>query len=318
MGNGLLTFKCCSEFCCGRTQIEINNNLYGNYQQMDLEKSKSKQIITNIYIPNCKVEISNDNPNKNIKTYNKPQMSAKNITKKNRSKTEKNFMSEIKDSKEIQNNNFTQFINELTKINNNNNNNNNNNKNANLNGPSPKNNNHSSPMNHKVILNNYCNDMLNYMNKIRNDPKSFIEDIDEIIKNDLKKIDDKECIISESTNEMIKLGINLEKLKENMITQESADALNLNIKLKIKNIGNTEINDSLINELVISKKREIFKTFPKCYFYPIFIKDIKINFIHLLANNKLKEKIFNKDFSNFYVTVFNEKSNRFFAILCLA
>jgi hypothetical protein len=309
MGNGLLTCKCCSEFCCGRTQIEINNNLY---QQIDLEKSKSKQIITNIYIPNCKVEISKDNPNKNIKAYNKPQISTKNLTKKNRSKTEKNFMSEIKDSKEIQNHNFTQFLNEMT-----NNNNNNSNKNVNSNGPSPMNNN-CSPLNVKTILNDYCNNMLNYINKIRNNPKSFVEDLDEIIKNDIKKFYDKECIVSETTSEMIKLGINLEKLKENIMIQERVEALNLNDKLKMRNIGNTEINDNLINELVISKKREIFKSFPKCFFYPIFIKDIKINFIHFLANNKLKEKIFNPDFSNFYVTVFNEKNNRFFAILCLA
>ena len=199
MGSGLLTCKCCSEFCCGRTQIEINNNLY---QQIDLEKSKSKQIITNIYIPNCKVEISKDSPNKNIKSFNKPQISTKNLTKKNRSKTEKNFMSEIKDSKEIQNNNFTHFLNEVT------NNNCNINKNTNSIGQSP------SPMNRKVILTNYCNDMLNYINKIRNNPKSFVEDIDEVIKKDLKKFDDKEYIVSESTNEMIKLGINLEKLKE--------------------------------------------------------------------------------------------------------
>ena len=306
MGSGLLNCKCCSEFCCGRTQIEINNNLFGNYQQIDYDKAKSKQIITNIYIPNCKVEISKDNQNKNIKSFNKPQISTKNLTKKNRSKTEKNFMSEIKDSKEIQNNNFTHFLNEVT------NNNNNINKNTNSIGQNP------SPMSRKVVLNNYCNDMLNYINKIRNNPKSFVEDIDEVIKKDLKKFDDKEYIVSESTNEMIKLGINLEKLKENISTQEKVEALNLNIILKMRNIGNTEINDSLINELVISKKREIFKKFPKCFFYPIFIKDIKINFIHLLANNKLKEKIFYADYSDFYVTVFNEKINRFFAILCLA
>ena len=223
-------------------------------------------------------------------------------------------MSEIKDSKEIQNHNFTQFLNEMT---NNNNNNSNNNKNVNSNGPSPMNNN-CSPLNYKTILNDYCNNMLNYINKIRNNPKSFVEDLDEIIKNDIKKFYDKECIVSETTSEMIKLGINLEKLKENIMIQERVEALNLNDKLKMRNIGNTEINDNLINELVISKKREIFKSFPKCFFYPIFIKDIKINFIHFLANNKLKEKIFNPDFSNFYVTVFNEKNNRFFAILCLA
>ena len=54
------------------------------------------------------------------------------------------------------------------------------------------------------------------------------------------------------------------------------------------------------------------------FFNPTFIKDIKINIILLLENNSIKEKIFYDGFSDFYVTTFNERSNRFLAILCLA
>ena len=54
------------------------------------------------------------------------------------------------------------------------------------------------------------------------------------------------------------------------------------------------------------------------FLYPTFIKDIKINVIFLLAINNIKDKIFNKDIKEFYASTFNEKSNRFFSILCFA
>ena len=68
----------------------------------------------------------------------------------------------------------------------------------------------------------------------------------------------------------------------------------------------------------MKKKRKIIHEYPECFFYPTFIKDIKINIILLLENNSIKEKIFYDGFSDFYVTTFNERSNRFLAILCLA
>lgn len=161
--------------------------------------------------------------------------------------------------------------------------------------------------------------MLGFINKVRNSPKDVLEDIDNIIKNNLKKIDDKEYLISESTNEMIKLDFNIEKIKENLMLQDSVEILKSDNKLKICNYFETsELTDKKINELILNKKREIIKEYPECFFYPIFIKDIKINIILLLEDYKIKEKIFYSGFSSFFITAFNEKNSRFFAILCLA
>ena len=178
---------------------------------------------------------------------------------------------------------------------------------------------HYNNNNNKICFNKYNIEMLNYLNKVRNNPKSMIEEIDNIKKNNIKIINETEYIISDDTNEMIKLNIYMDKIKENIDLQEPVDILKLNNKLKINSkLENIKITDDLINELVIRKKREIYRDFPQCFFYPIFIKDIKLNILLLLTNNKIFDQIFNKDFADFYVTTFNEKSNRFFAILCLA
>ena len=310
MGNGLFSCKGCTEFCSGRTRVEINNNLYGNYGEMNLDKSKSGQrIITNIFIPNCKVEFSPENSNINQTSHNKQPHQNKNQQKKIKIKSEKNSENDIKD--EIANNNFNQFLNEAEKID----------KNLIYFSPSfskttTMNNNIN---NNKNIFYNYNIEMLNYLNKVRNNPKSIIEDIDNYIKNNIKTIDNKEFFISEVTNEMVKINLHLDDIKDNLNYQKPVDSLKLNNKLKfISDVENTEITDKIIIELVINKKREIYHDYPQCFFYPIFIKDIKINIVLLLENNIIRDKIFNKDFSNFYATIFNEKSNRFFAIFCLA
>ena len=132
-------------------------------------------------------------------------------------------------------------------------------------------------------------------------------------------IDEKEYVISESTNEMIKLSIYFEKIKEILSIQEPVEVLKLNNKLKIKNyLENIELTDKNIQEILKVKKREIINIYPHCFFYPTFIKDIKINILLLLSNNKLKEKIYDSTFTDFYITTFNEKNNRFFGILCFA
>ena len=61
--------------------------------------------------------------------------------------------------------------------------------------------------------------------------------------------------------------------------------LKLDNKLKICNYFETnELTDKKINELILNKKREIINEYPECFFYPIFIKDIKINIILLLED----------------------------------
>ena len=306
MGNGILNCKGISDYCSGGTNIKINNNIYGNVSEINLDKIKAGQgIITNTFIPNFKIEFSPEDTNINAKTYNKQHNSIKLSSNLINMNFPKNFNNDSKEG-EGSNNNFTHD--------------NKNEKNINFISPSISmvttmhNNN-----NNKIVFNKYNIEMLNYLNKIRNKPKSMIEEIENIKKNNIKVINDMEYIISDDTNEMIKLNIYLEKTIENLNLQQPVDILKLNSKLKINGKHeNIEITDDLINELIITKKREIYRDFPQCCFYPAFIKDIKLNILLLLTNNIIFDQIFNKDFTDFYVTSFNEKSNRFFAILCLA
>ena len=292
MGNGTI-FSCkgCNEYCVGLTRIAINNNhSEENIGDININKSKtSLKIITNISIPNKQIDFSQEKDNI-IQNINN-----KNITNK-----------ENDDSP----NNFTQLCNEAFR----------NDKNNSYISPSAtKKTSYNNQSNKKIVFSCFNSDMLEFINKLRNSPKEVIEDIDIIIKRNLKKIDDKEYLISDSTNEMIKFDFNIDKIKENLMLQDSVDILKLDNKLKISNYYETyELTDKMINELILTKRREIIREYPNCFFYPIFIKDIKINIILLLEDYKIKEKIFYSGFSSFFITTFNEKSKRFFAILCLA
>ena len=308
MGNGLFSCKGCNDVCYGRTHVEINNNLYGNYSDIKIDKSKPQQrIVTNIFIPNCKLEFSpensdiNKNENNNIPInypFKKRKIQSEKCCNKLKTMNEKSGK-----------NNFTQLFNEAI------------NADKNLTFVSPSVTLSTTNMkenNNKIIFNNYNIEMVEYLNKLRTNPKSIIEDIDNIIANNLKKIDNKEIIISDKTKEMINANISFDKVKENLNIQEPVNILKLNTKLKIRSFDNLELNDKIINEIIINKKRDILDFYPECFFYPIFIKDIKISIIFLLANNNIKEKIFHKEFKDFYASIFNEKNNRFFSILCFA
>ena len=308
MGNGLFSCKGCNDVCYGRTHVEINNNLYGNYSDIKIDKSKPQQrIVTNIFIPNCKLEFSpensdiNKNENNNIPInypFKKRKIQSEKCCNKLKTMNEKSGK-----------NNFTQLFNEAI------------NADKNLTFVSPSVTLSTTNMkenNNKIIFNNYNIEMVEYLNKLRTNPKSIIEDIDNIIANNLKKIDNKEIIVSDKTKEMINANISFDKVKENLNIQEPVNILKLNTKLKIRSFDNLELNDKIINEIIINKKRDILDFYPECFFYPIFIKDIKISIIFLLANNNIKEKIFHKEFKDFYASIFNEKNNRFFSILCFA
>ena len=310
MGNGILNCKGFSDFCSGKTNIEINNKIDRKDSEKNLDKAKAKQgIITNTFIQNCKLEFFPADINIKQKTYSKQHNPIKLSSNPIKMNLQKNFNNDSKDGEGS--NNFTHFVNESNK----------NEKNVAFISPSITiaTTMHHNNNNNKMYFNKYNIEMLNYLNKVRNNPKSMIEEVDNIKKNNIKIINETEYIISDDTNEMIKLNIYMDKIKENIDLQEPVDILKLNNKLKINiNLENIEITDDFINELLISKKREIYHDFPQCFFYPIFIKDTKLNILLLLTNNKILDQIFNKDFTDFYVTAFNEKCNRFFAILCLA
>ena len=317
MGNSILGNKGYNPFCCGTSYYEINNNLYENYGEMKLDKDR--KIITNIFIPNCQLKLFPENSiDKNrIQNDENPFIIRINQPKKEKCRIGKN--NDQKDSIEIQNNHnlnnlnndFNEVINKRASD-----------KNIALVSPAPTDSTIISQINKKFGFSNYNIEFLEYLNKLRRTPNLIIEDIEYIRKNNIKIIEEKEYIVSENSNELCKLKdneINLEIIKDFLENQEAVNCLKLNNNLKIKYLyENIDLTDYKINSIILDKKREIINKFPRCFFYPIFIKDIKINIIVLLSNYILREKLFYNKFSEFNITIFNIKNNRFFAILCFA
>ena len=166
MGNGILSCKGCDEYCVGKTNVEINNNVYGRYGELNLGKTKSpSRIITNIFIPNYKNEYSSDSRiNNNIDNtikHNQP--------KNFKIKTERNLdnsNNNNQEGEEIQNN-FTQCFNTAIK----------NEKNVCISPSVSRITSLNNQSNKKIIFNNYISEMLNFINKLRNSPKKVIQDI---------------------------------------------------------------------------------------------------------------------------------------------
>lgn len=310
MGNGLFC-KGSNNLCCGTSHFEINNNVFENYADMEIDKDK--KIIANIFIPNCQLEISPEN------SFDKKKSSG--MANPLHLKVNSIKMRKFKSEKKLDKTETFQITNNMNKHLNNaikrftQQNSSLNNEIKNISKTLEKN-------NMKLILINYNNDFLEYLNKLRTNPNSIIEDINNIMKYNIKKMNGKEFIESDFTKEIIKLedeNINLEIIKDFLENEESVNSLKLNDNLKIKYMNdNIEFSEKIINNIILGKKREIIYKYPKCFFYPVFVKDIKLNIIILLSNYKIREQLFCKDFTEFDITTFNVKNNRFFAILCFA
>lgn len=309
MGNGIFC-KGSNNLCCGTSHYEINNNVFENYADMEIDKNK--KIIANIFIPNCQLEISPENSfdKKNSSKIPNPLHVKVNSIKKRKFKSEKRLdKTETFQFTNNMNKHLNNAIKRFTQ------------QNTSLNIELKSGSKALEKNNMKLIFINFSNNFLENLNKLRTSPNSIIEDINIIMKNK-KKINGKEFIESEVTKEIIKLeedNINLEIIKDFLENEESVKSLKLNDNLKIKNNNeNIEFSEKILNDIILEKKREIIYEYPKCFFYPVFLKDIKLNIIILLSNYKIREKLFCKDFSEFDVTTFNIKNNRFFAILCFA
>ena len=180
-----------------------------------------QKIITNISIPNKQIDFSPEKNNAIQNTDNK-NIPTKKDSQKYKLKTDKN--SENNKENDDFPNNFTQLCNENFR----------NDKNNSLISPSlTKTTSLNNQSNKKIFFTSFNSDMLGFINKVRNSPKDVLEDIDNIIKNNLKKIDDKEYLISESTNEMIKLNIYMDKIKENILSKEGKRKMIISRKKKI-------------------------------------------------------------------------------------
>ena len=184
--------------------------------------------------------------------------------------------------------------------------------------------------NYITMKDNYNEETLDYLNKIRNVPKSIIKDIDNILKD-------------ENMNQFQKFQIENEDTHENIIFEDEGNALketknflyniepietkfNLNDDLIIDNSEidkNGEVNlIKKITKILVDKRKNLIDKYPNCQFFVNFIKDIKINILYLLSEKEdksnFRDVLFNNKYTEFNVTWTKEKKNNFISFLCFA
>ena len=189
-------------------------------------------------------------------------------------------------------------------------------------------------LNYILVDDNYNEEMVDYLNKIRSEPNNIIHDIDELLKQKQyidNDINDKIQIESEKTHENIVFndgGQALEETKLFLISvNRVAKQFNINDDLLI-DIPDPEKNDLLmpldkrITKIIMEKRKNIMWKYPNCQFFINFIKDEKIGLLFLLSQNEslsnFRNIIFDEKYTEFNVTWIKERKNIFIAFLCFA
>ena len=181
-----------------------------------------------------------------------------------------------------------------------------------------------------TIKDNYNESMIDYLNQIRNDPNSILEDIDNILKEENISHNKTIRVEKEETHEYIIFedeGHSLNELKNYLIKAISIpDKFNLNDDLSI-DVSDLEKNDGQnlnkkISKILVDKRKSIIKDYQNCQFFINFIKDEKINLLYLLSENEVKSDfrnvVFDPKYTQFNVSWINEKKKNFIAFLCFA
>ena len=182
--------------------------------------------------------------------------------------------------------------------------------------------------NYITLKDNYNEETLDYINKIRNEPKSIIKDIDNLLK--IENKEEKILIEKEETHEYIIFEDNGNTLKEVKSFLNKVNSIktkfNLNEDLSM-DTSELEKNDNIntnkkITKILVDKRKHIINKYPNCQFFVNFIKDIKINILYLLSENEDKSNfrnvIFNSKYTEFNITWAKEKKNNFISFLCFA
>lgn len=180
------------------------------------------------------------------------------------------------------------------------------------------------------IKDNYNESMIDYLNKIRNDPNSILEDIDNILKEENISQNKTIRVENEETHENIIFedeGHSLNELKNYLNKVISIpDKFNLNDDLSI-DVSDLEKNDGQnlnkkITKILVDKRKSIIKDYQNCQFFINFIKDEKISILYLLSENEDKSDfrnvVFDPKYTQFNVSWIKEKKKNFIAFLCFA
>ena len=183
-------------------------------------------------------------------------------------------------------------------------------------------------INYINIKDQYNNEILNYLNKIRTEPKNIIIDIDNILNKSKKKNENKFQIEIDETHENIVLEdggaafIETKNFLNNVNPVEITFDLNEDLLIDISESDkNMDLPlDKKINKILKDKKKNIIEDYPNCQFFINFIKDIKIGLLFLLSQNmsNFRNILFDEKYKNFNLTWIKEKKKIFIAFLCFA
>lgn len=179
------------------------------------------------------------------------------------------------------------------------------------------------------IKEQYNNEIINYLNKIRTEPKTIINDIDNLLNKGKKNIDNKLQIENDETHEIITLEddgeafIETQNFLNNINPIESKLDLNEDLLIEISE-SDKNIDPPLykkIAKILENKKKNIIDDYPNCQFVINFIKDPKIGLLFLLSQEKssnFRNILFDNKYKHFNITWIKDKKNVFIAFLCFA
>ena len=187
-------------------------------------------------------------------------------------------------------------------------------------------------LNYIFVNDNYNEEMIDYLNKIRAGPNNIIHDIDDLLKQ------------KQYLNNNNKIQIESDKTHENIVFNDGGQALE-ETKLFLININpvtkNFNLNEDLlidfpepernelflpldkkITKIIMEKRKNIIEKYPNCQFFINFIKDEKIGLLFLLSQSEtmsnFRNIIFDGKYTEFNVSWMKEKKKVFIAFLCFA
>ena len=183
-------------------------------------------------------------------------------------------------------------------------------------------------INYINIKEQYNNEIINYLNKIRTEPKNIINDIDILLNKGKKNIDNKLEIENDETHENIILEdggeafIETKNFLNNINPIDSKLDLNEDLLIEISETDkNMEPLYKKIAKILENKKKNIVDNYPNCQIVINFIKDTKIGLLFLLSQEKssnFRNLLFDDKYKHFNITWIKDKKNIFIAFLCFA
>ena len=181
--------------------------------------------------------------------------------------------------------------------------------------------------NYISVKNDYNAKMLEIINKIRNEPKSIIEDLNMLINKNNEE--NKILVENDETHENIVFNDIIQDINETILFLEKINPINTKFNLNeellmdIKAQKYSELTlEKKITKIIVDKKREILKKYPKVQFFVNFVKDEKIGVLYLLMKNtkmsNFRNVIFDDKYKDFNVSWMRDKNNIFISFLCFS